>query len=296
MLYSGSSRTREVSIAANPTVSDGQQAKAVAPLASERLALMGQVAGAKIELDRLIVSMQDSRTSLPAEITGQQAELAGLISQIAAAHAADLPALQRAVATAVAEVANAARQMQANASAQSGAALQPAERARAAIEAVGRDLFDKHVLDDYLAFDSKIDEEAYRKRERENAEALKRALALHTPEGDRRAVEIEQRQLADAGAHGATASPDYARLVGLVDQAGKDLDNAALQRAEQPVEAPTKISPPTDAPPSEQEIASLSAALRLSGVVASTALNSEPQHGLSENNPTDVRAPQMGRS
>lgn len=70
------------------------------------------------------------------------------------------------------------------------------------IEAVGRDVFEKRVLDPYLCFASAVDEEAYRKRERERDEFRTHALALRTPEGDRRELELAQDQLRDAGGHG----------------------------------------------------------------------------------------------
>lgn len=195
---------REVSIAANSTVSDGQQAKAVAPLASERLALMGQAAGAKIELDRVIASMQDARNSVPAEIIAQQSDLAGLISQIATASAVDLPALKRAVATAVAAATNATQQMQAVSSGQSGPSL--ADASVASRRSVQSALDYTRTLD--LQFASAEDERAYRQREAERRSYIEAEQAKGTPEGNLNAAGATVGQMADAKAHGA-GGPEF---------------------------------------------------------------------------------------
>jgi hypothetical protein len=186
------------------TVSDGQQAKAVAPLASERLFLMGQAAGAKIELDRVIASMQDARNSIPAEIIAQQSDLAGLISQIATASAVDLPALKRAVATAVAAATNATQQMQAASSGQSGPSL--ADASEASRRSVQSALDYTRTLD--LQFASAEDERAYRQREAERRSYIEAEQAKGTPEGNLNAAGATVGQMADAKAHGA-GGPEF---------------------------------------------------------------------------------------
>lgn len=160
---------------------------------------MGQVAGTKIELDRLIASMLDARTSIPAEISAQQGELAGLISRIASASAADLPALQRAVATAVAAAANAAQQMQAASSGQTGPAL--ADALEASRQSVQSALNYTRTLD--LQFASAEEERAYRQHEAERRAYIGAEQAKDTPEGNLNAAGATVGQMADAKAHGA---------------------------------------------------------------------------------------------
>ena len=165
---------------------------------------MGQVAGAKIELDRLIASMQDARNSIPAEITAQQGELATLIREIASAGPADLPALQRAVATAVAAVGSAAQQAQGASSGQGGAAL--ADASEASRRSVRSALDYTRTLD--LQFASAEDERAYRQREAERRAYIEAEQAKGTPEGNLNASGATIGQMADAKAHGASG-PEF---------------------------------------------------------------------------------------
>lgn len=91
------------------------------------------------------------------------------------------------------------------------------------------DFYEKKIFDPYLQFASKEEEEAYRKREAERREAIEKALAKGTPEGDLLANRLAIDQLKDAGAHGADQSADYAPMLAglrgteakLAAQAGK---------------------------------------------------------------------------
>jgi len=74
-----------------------------------------------------------------------------------------------------------------------------------------RDFYERRIFDPYLRFASAEDEEAYHRREAERREAIDKALAEGTPEGNLRASKLSLAQLEDAGAHGADRSPDYNR-------------------------------------------------------------------------------------
>jgi hypothetical protein len=149
--------------------------------------------------------------------------------------------------------------------------LSPAQRVRANIEAVQRDLFDKRVLDPYLQFASAEDEEAYRKRERERNAEVRRALALRTPEGDRRATELVEDQLRDADAHVADRSPDFAAMLNQNAEAKNTLVSAT------PAAAP--LAGKTKAP--SLEVSDIAAALRAAGLTGDAPAVDESGHGLS---------------
>lgn len=261
------------------TVERGQQAVPADPLASERLALLGRTAAAQLDLERVIASLQASAMPIPTELLAQQGELATLIREVATAGTAELPALQRAIATAVAATSSAVQQAGQSASS-NVATLDLAERVKAArqtIESVGRDLFDKKVLDPYLQFSSPEDEAAYRKRERENAAAIEREKTKGTIEGDRNAAALLERQLLDAGEHGATASPDYDRMLTDIRAASNTLE----------AQSPTKTATSKDTQGTEKlpegksdSLDDVLATLKSAGVTTLTEPKESIVHGL----------------
>lgn len=96
------------------------------------------------------------------------------------------------------------------ASASAQAVLQQASaNSYQAVSDFERDYYGRRIFDRYLSFKSPEDEEAYRRREAERQEAIDRARAEGTPEGNLRANELAIAQLQDAGAHGADRSPDF---------------------------------------------------------------------------------------
>ncbi len=83
------------------------------------------------------------------------------------------------------------------------------EAARNATTGFMDDYYKRRIFDSYLTFASAQDEEEYRHREAERQQAIERARAENSPEGNLRAVQLSIDQLHDAGAHGATRSPAY---------------------------------------------------------------------------------------
>ncbi len=209
------------------TFHEGQQ-HLVDPEASLRAELTGAIAAAQIDIANAIAELARSGAD-SAALANQGQALQQLQRTVGTASLGSLLALRHEVAATSSSASALATQAISNAASTAAAQanLSPAERARATIEALHRDLFENKVLDPYLRFASPEDEEAYRKREREREAEIKRALALGTPEGDRRALELQQDQLRDAGAHGADRSPDYPGLVQRADAAMADLQPQA---------------------------------------------------------------------
>lgn len=209
------------------TFHEGQQ-HLVDPEASLRAELTGAIAAAQIDIANAIAELARSGAD-SAALANQGQALQQLQRTVGTASLGSLLALRHEVAATSSSASALATQAISNAASTAAAQanLSPAERARATIEALHRDLFENKVLDPYLRFASPEDEEAYRKREREREAEIKRALALGTPEGDRRALELQQDQLRDAGAHGADRSPDYSGLVQRADAAMADLQPQA---------------------------------------------------------------------
>ncbi|MES2988724.1 MAG: hypothetical protein V4808_12525 [Pseudomonadota bacterium] len=113
---------------------------------------------------------------------------------------------------------------------------------------MARSYYEDRVLDQYLRFDSAKDEEDYRKREETNRRAIALELAKGTPEGDRRAREIMEKQLLDAKDHGADASPDFAPMLAKVQSAEAGIataraanDQPAIQQGEAKAPADTAL-------------------------------------------------------
>ena len=136
---------------------------------------------------------------------------------VSGAKGASLDALRASVASAVADIraytsdariAVAAAQG-ASPQAQAVALQQASEAARSNVTSFMSDYYDRHIFDGWLTFTSAADKEEYQRGEEERRRAIDKALAEKTPEGNLRANELSIDQLKDAGAHGATRSPDY---------------------------------------------------------------------------------------
>lgn len=147
-----------------------------------------------------------------AQAQAQLHNLAQLQKQVGSADIIALAGLRTEVNATVAVAQSVARQAQGtDATAQNAqAALYEADQqARRTATDFMHDFYDKHKFDKYLHFADAKDEEEYRKREAKYHEEIEKALAEHTPEGDLRALKLEQEQIRDAGAHGADKSRDY---------------------------------------------------------------------------------------
>lgn len=262
------------------TVSEGQQ-HIVDPEASLRAELAGAITSAQIDIANAIAELARIGADSSA-LSNQGQALQHLQRTVGSANLGSLLALRSEVATAATSataLANQAIATAANAAA-ANANQTPAQRARASIEALGRDLFENHVLDPHLQFASAADEEAYRKRERERDEARTQALALHTPEGDRRAAELVQGQLQDAKAHGADRSPEFAGM----EQRAK----AAMADLQPPHQATERPAPNSDAKPeqegqpspSDDGLGDILATLKAAGVTTPAVQTSDAGHGV----------------
>lgn len=271
------------------TVERGQATPSLDPQASLRTELVSQLASAQLALEAAIADLvrngadsavlATSRSQLTSVITLRQqigvssgSTLAHLRSEVAAA------------ATAAAATAQQASGVSGNAD-RAGGGMTP-QAARQTIETIGHDIFDRKVLDPYLQFSSKEDEEAYRKRERERKAEIDRALALHTPEGDQKAAELTHAQLVDAGAHGADRSPDFAGLVSDNDAALTTLRAAKNSIVEPAPQRDNKNTATTNnkRDDSDTDLAGAIEALKVAGVVSSApAEESGAQHGLAVN-------------
>lgn len=278
------------------TFIEGQQ-PAVDPEASLRIELAGAIAAAQIDIANAIAELARSGADSSA-LTNQSQALQQLQRSVGSANLGSLLALRGEVAATASSatiLANQAINTATNAAA-ANANLTPAERARANIEALSRDLFENRVLDPYLRFASPEDEEAYRKRERERKEEVDRAMALGTPEGIQRAAELQQNQLRDAGAHGADRSPNYADMLKRSNAAFADLQpphQAAEQAAIHSESASVRPAQPT---PADDGFGDILATLKAAGVTTPAVQARDAGHGVSiaAANARDVAAPVRG--
>lgn len=277
-MFDRSSRADEVSITGKMTVSEGQQ-HLVDPEASLRAELTGAIAAAQIEVANAIAELSRSGAEISA-LTNQNQALQDLQRMLSTANLGGLFALRNEVASATTNASAIVSQATFNA-ANSGtatASLLQSERARAAITALHGDLFERRVLDPYLQFDSLEDEEAYRKRELEREAEIRRALELRTPEGDRRAADLVQDQLRDAGAHGADRSPDFAGMVQRADAAMADLRPLADNPSPANVGAQAELSEGQAL--ADDGLSDILATLRAAGVTTPAIQSSDAGHGV----------------
>jgi hypothetical protein len=276
----------EVSITARTTVETGQATLSPDPLASQRTELIGQLVASQFAIEAALAGLitAGADAAVAGEMRSQLALLSELRQQIGSAAGAALTALRNDVTAAAGSASSIVQQARAAANAASMAAsekLMTAQEARHAIQAIGHDLFDRHVLDPYLQFRSEEDEKAYRKREEERRIAYERELAKNTEEGDRSAAEIIKTQLVDAKAHGANASPDFASLLSRTE--------AAATALHQPRQAAATPSTDRNPPPSiasrasvdDKDVDAITAALKATGIVI-TQVSHEPVHGVPE--------------
>ena len=255
--------------------------------------MLGQLVAAQFALESAIAELTQAggEASTIAAARLQLSGLNGLLQQIGSASGTALAALRREVTAATGDASAVivqARTAASSAGMASAGQILTLQQARQAIQSVGHDLFDRHVLDPYLTFRDAEDERAYRERERERQEAYDRAIAQHSVAGDRLAVQIARSQLADAKAHGADGAPEFGRFEQQTDQA-----LAVLQPAMREANRPAANATPTDGTLSSDPLFDDAlAALKAAGVtkpsdsapasghgVALTAASDGPQRG-----------------
>lgn len=229
--------------------------------------MIGRLVAAQFELEAALAKLR-AGTDNVAIARGQisLSDLVALQRSVATATPAVLAGMRAEIIAAAASIASDAKLAASGDSA--GAAEQLANartNARSAVRTVMDGMKD---FDPYLRFTSREDEEAYRRREEETRRAIEVALAKHTPQGDLQATRLAQAQLADAGVHGADASPEFASRMSALSRSGDELRQATKAN-----EAPPSSSKPTplnegSAPalPSDDELSAIAAALQSSGV------------------------------
>ena len=156
-------------------------------------------------------------------------------------------------------------------------------RTRATVEEISRDIYERRIFDPYLHFSSAQDEAAYRRREEQTRRAINDALAQGTPEGDLLAARLTDRQLQDAGAHGAAASPEFRALFDRNRQNMAGLESAIGER--QPARSNDQsgvqsASVPQPVPATPEQLASVLATLRTAGIDGGIHAH-DTGHGLS---------------
>jgi len=250
------------------TVEGDQPPKPVDPQASLRAELLAQLGGAQLELQKIVAEL--ARSGLNTALGDNQLQaLAQLQRAVGVADLKTLVSLRSEIGAAI--VASQAAAQQGSSEADNAAANSPAAAARQTITNLTHDYYDRKVLDPYLKFQSEEDEAAYRKREQENQEAIKRELAKGTLQGDHNAALLFERQLNDAGAHGADASPDFAEMKRQNQQAIRDT-GANLEQPQTKTAQPNIVPPPVP----DSELADVRAALKSAGVTALAENNSNP--------------------
>ena len=274
-MAAGSRARDRPSIVANSTVSGiGHAAQPHDPLASQRTELLGSLAAAQFDLERAITELMQSGADVGAA-QSQLLKIGQLMRTIGSADAHALVAMQANVAGLVGE---------AQAMVQKGRELSNVgeslaavdARTRATVQRISADLFERKIFDPYLRFDTAEAEEAYRQREAERQEYVRRELAKGTSEGALNANAAALEQIKDAGVHGADRSPDYERLLNeakIAESSLRSTSREATPNATQPDTPPT----PQDG---QDEFGDILATLRDAGVVTAVTASPNPAHGL----------------
>lgn len=177
------------------------------PLASQRLALVGQLVVAQFDIEAAIGELARSGASTGPLLTQLQ-NLTQLQRQVGTATPATLAMLRADVGAAVSQsqsVAQDARGTGAANTADSASVISLAATSRAQVSDIMRDM---HQFDRELDFTSPEEEAAYRQREAERRAYIAQEQDKHTPEGDLNAAGGAVGQMADAKAHGAD-SPEF---------------------------------------------------------------------------------------
>ncbi|MBX9802494.1 MAG: hypothetical protein K2Y04_06970 [Caulobacteraceae bacterium] len=250
--------------------------------------MLGQIAEAQaalesdIELLRHAAAMSGDGAAL-AMAQGQMSRLAGLQHRIEHAHGGGLAAIRAEVMASVAASQTLAQQVRgtiAYAHAAEVALHAASAAARREVTSFAHDFYERKIFDPYLRFASPEEEAAYRQREEERQRAIKDAMATGTPEGNLRALELAQDQLRDAGAHGATNSPEFQGWVDRLGTQNASLNSALGNPPDHPQSTPVVASadPLEDIAASAQVDAGAFAAFRAAGIVM--ADQSQQGHGL----------------
>lgn len=196
---------------------DLNKQKGTGQLRAQAEVLLSQAQSQLAEIQRALgavvgdSALQSRLAAVAAQMSGAAGTLSVMLNSPAGMlRREDLIALQSAVQSneAATLLTEAAAQTTASAAiAQSLAASSAVTRQE--VQTLAHGLFDRHIFDAYLHFDSAEDEAEYRKREAEARRYIEAQLARCTPEGNLNAAGGMQGQMLDAHAHGAGDSPEF---------------------------------------------------------------------------------------
>ncbi|HEV7659330.1 MAG TPA: hypothetical protein VGO55_05745 [Allosphingosinicella sp.] len=263
--------------------------------AAERTDLLAQIHSAQADLDQLIAQFGSDGGSVLADGQLQRQLLTNLERSLASGANLSSGSIRNEIAAAITVATNLGEQARQSISQRGNLDLATAQaRTRATVMEIGRDFYERRIFDPYLRFTSTEDEEAYRRREEENRRAIADALAENTPAGDLRAARIMDRQLQDAGVHGADASPQFRALV---DRNGQNMgrleaaigDRQPVRESERSGPHPKNAEQPSPATP--EQLASVLATFRAAGIGGGLAAH-DSGHGLT----VEVVSPDQGRT
>ena len=254
-----------------------QQPLAADAEASLRQTLAGQLAGAQAKLSANLIELRrgsGADAGLIAQGDAQLGALLALKSQLDHASPAALAMIRSDIAACVAAAATTSQQAQAVTAAATGTASLTAasEAARAEVASVDDDLFKRRIFDPYLRFGSKADEDAYRRREEQRETQIKAAQSENTPQGTLRAANLTIDQIDDAGAHGASRSPEFAAHRKAVVDVKEGLETALrteaapAELAQSGVPAPAAATVDPDKVSAKSGLQDAIASLRAAGV------------------------------
>lgn len=244
--------------------------------------MLAQIRSAQADLDQLIAQLGNDGGSDLASGQSQRQLLASLERSLAAGTNLSTGSIRNEIAAAITVAANLSEQARQSSSQRGSLDLATAQaRTRATVMEIGRDIYERRIFDPYLRFASAEEEEAYRRREEENRRAIADALAENTPEGDLRAARIMDRQLQDAGAHGADASPQFAEYAARIRNDQGNLERAIASRDGARSDRPqAQTSPEVPPPATEDQLASVLATFRTAGIDGGIPAHNSG-HGLS---------------
>jgi hypothetical protein len=244
--------------------------------------LLSQIRSAQSDLDQLLAQLGSDAGGVLADGKSQRELLTQLERTVSSGAGAPGASMRGEIAGVLATTATLLQQARAAADQSGGSALATAQaRTRASVEQMGRDIYERRIFDPYLQFASGEDEAAYRRREQENRRAIAEALAERSPAGYLRAARIMGRQLRDAGAHGADASPQFTQMR---DHNAADIERLETALGRHPNDDDSRLSPPEAAKEqpalaTPDQLASVLGALRAAGIQGGITAE-ESGHGL----------------
>jgi hypothetical protein len=233
----------------------------------------------------VLSQLSNDAGSILAEGHAQRQLLAQIERSLASGVALPSASARNEIASVIASATHLGQQARAASEVRTGAELATAQmRTRATVMDISRDIYERRIFDPYLRFASLEEEAAYREREETNRRAIEEALVQGTPEGDLRAARLIRGQLADAGAHGADASPEFSGRMSRINRDIEDLERAAgtseRSQSETRHESDrTELAPQSPPPASDDQLASVLATFRTAGIEGGVTTDSSA-HGL----------------